>query len=539
MPALSPGRNNRACAFYGWEAGLAAALVLSACTAATPSPTPTAAAPSVTPGYSPAATPSFVGDCCAPPTRQPYALVTARPGGPRAYPSPSSQPTSAPSPADSLSQEGTGYFSQTVPAKATVKVPIAFEGSTSGGIVAYAESSGLTITWAGKVMEQQKAPWLASSALTASVSLQNPTDGDLTIKNTTRSPIDAGGYVMIMTRRHLTITPSTTFPHKGEQVGFDVTLTEATDADGLTATLVDPSGVATPIGATKVGTGHWTGPVTFSSTGQFTIRVSTTGGTFRGAMAELEVADEVVAVTSTFDEQVIDSDQDGLIDELDLTPAITVPVAGKYMANAYLYDPSGNEVTMNLGGEIDLVAGAQPLKLRFPGKDIYQSGRWGPYTLHLTVTHDTPAATIELDDAVLGQTAAYDYMQFQHDRISFDQKSISTRGVDTNGDGLFEELDLIGTVTVETGGQYSINSGLYANNPWGQVAAEYMTFHLSPGQNEVTLVYKGSDIAKAGQDGPYVLPDVTVYLTADPMSDTPIGFEQYTTAAYKASQFAP
>ena len=94
-------------------------------------------------------------------------------------------------------------------------------------------------------------------------------------------------------------------------------------------------------------------------------------------------------------------------------------------------------------------------------------------------------------------------------------------------------------MTVETAGQYSINSGLYANNPWGQVAAEYMTFQLSAGPNRVTLVYKGSDIAKAGQDGPYYVPTIDVYLTADPMSDLPIGFVQYTTAAYEASQFAP
>jgi len=32
------------------------------------------------------------------------------------------------------------------------------------------------------------------------------------------------------------------FPHKGQQISFDVTLSQATDADGLTATLVDLSG---------------------------------------------------------------------------------------------------------------------------------------------------------------------------------------------------------------------------------------------------------------------------------------------------------
>ena len=539
MPALSGRRKNWAYALHAWGAGLAAALIFSACTAATQSSIPTTGAPSVTPGESPAATSSFVGDCCAPPTASPYALVTARPGGPGAYPPASVQPTSAASPADSMSEEGTGYFSQTVPAKTTIKVPIDFEGSTWGAVVVYAKSGGLAVTWAGKTAAPQKYPALGASVVGFSVSLDNPKDGDLTIKNTTGSPIDAAGYVMIMTRRHLTLTPSTTFPHEGQQISFDVNLTEATDADGLTATLVDLSGAATPLSVTKVGTGHWTGDLTISSTGQFTIRASTTGGAFRGAMAELAVVSGGVSVSTTFDEQVVDSDHDGLIDELDLTPTITVPVAGKYMANAYLYDSTGVEVAMDGTGDIDLVAGAQPIKLEFDGKSIYKSGRWGPYTLHVTIVYETATSTaIELDDATLGTTAAYDYMQFQHDRMAFDPESLSSKAVDTNGDGLFDELDLTGTVTVETAGQYSINSGLYAN-PWGQVAAEYMTFQLSAGPNRVTLVYKGSDIAKAGQDGPYVVPTLDGYLTADPMGDLSLGSVDYTTAAYKASQFGP
>ena len=391
MPALSGRRKNWASAPHAWGAGLAAALVFSACTAATQSSIPATGVPSVTPGESPAATSSFVGDCCAPPTRPPYALVTARPSRDVAQSPVPVPPTASPTAADSMSEEGTGYFGQTVPAKTTIKVPIGFEGSTWGVVVAYAKSGGLAVTWAGKTVAPQKYPALGASVVGFSVSLDNPKDGDLTIKNTTGAPIDAAGYVMIMTRRHLTLTPSTTFPHMGQQISFDVTLTEATDADGLTATLVDESGASTPLTVTKAGTGHWTGETTISSTGQFTIRASTTGGAFRGAMAELTVVSGGVSVSTTFDEQVVDSDHDGLIDELDLTPTITVPVAGKYMANAYLYDSTGVEVAMDGTGEIDLVAGAQPLKLEFDGNLIYKSGRWGPYTLHVTILHDTTA----------------------------------------------------------------------------------------------------------------------------------------------------
>ena len=437
-----------------------------------------------------------------------------------------------------MSQEGTGYFSQTIPARGTTKVSLDFEGSTWGAVTVLAKSAGVTVAFSGSRLEAKDASALGPGAFSYSVASDNPVNGELAIANTTGSPVAVAGYISILTRRHLTVVASTLFPHKGDDLSFDMSLSQATGADVVTATLVDEKGNATALSITKTGLGHWIGHLALASVGTFAIRASTTGTRFRAAIAQLEVAAGLVTLSSTFQEQVVDSDHDGLIDELDLTPTITVAVTGKYMANANLYDRYGAQVTGDLDGEIDLVAGAQPLKLRFGGKYIYESGRWGPYTLRVTVTHDTPAATIELDDAKLGDTAAYDYMQFQHNRLAVDPKSLSSKAVDTNGDGLFDELDVTGTVTVETAGTYDINSGLYGSHPWDQVAAEYMQFQFSPGENKFTVVYKGSDIAASSQDGPYEVPSFVVYLAADPMADAPSSSVNYMTAPYPARQFA-
>jgi hypothetical protein len=317
-----------------------------------------------------------------------------------------------------------------------------------------------------------------------------------------------------------------------------LSLTQATDADDITVTTADQQGNSAPVAVTRVGTGHWTGRVTFSATGDIEIRASTTGSRMRTAMVIVTVAAGGVILGPALDEQVVDSDHDGLIDRLVLTPTITVPESGTYVASGRLFDESGVEVTMGGPGEISLVAGTQPVPLEFGGRYIYESGRWGPYTLKVTIEHEEAGhTTIELDGAVAGETATYDYMQFQHDRIAVDQKSLVSKAVDTNGDGLFEELDLSGTVTVENAGLYEITSGLYAQSPWGQVAAEYMEFQWSAGKNQFTVVYKGADIAKSGQDGPYQVPTLDIYLKADPMADRPIGFAAYKTAAYQASQF--
>jgi hypothetical protein len=245
-----------------------------------------------------------------------------------------------------------------------------------------------------------------------------------------------------------------------------------------------------------------------------------------------------VTVSPKFDEQAVDADQDGLIDKLILTPTITVRTAGNYVVGAQLFSQSGVQVISAGPGEIPLIAGSQPLPLEFGGTYIYKSGQWGPYTPVVTVSYEgAVTTTLVLRDAQLDQTQAYDYMQFQHDRVTVDPKTLSSEPVDTNGDGLFDELDITGTVTVEEPGLYDTSSALYGSNPFGEIAAYYSSWQLTAGSNRFTLVYKGPDIAKAGQDGPYALEYLEVYLHAHPMDDPGPVDLTYETPPYKASQF--
>jgi len=270
-----------------------------------------------------------------------------------------------------------------------------------------------------------------------------------------------------------------------------------------------------------------------------TARPTTVGSRKPAATSNVSAAPGRVAVSPKFDEQVMDSNHDGLIDKLILTPTISVPTAGNYVVGARLFSQSGVQVISAGPGEIALVAGSQPLSLEFGGTYIFKSGQWGPYTPVVTVSYEGEVATtLVLTDAALDQTQAYDYMQFQHDRTAVDPKSMSSKPVDTNGDGLYDELDITGIVTVETPGLYEINSGMYGKEPFGQVAAVYMTRQLAIGANSFTLAYKGSDIAKSGVDGPYTLFELEVYLDSDP-ADAPGPIHlNYTTPPYKASQFS-
>ena len=60
-------------------------------------------------------------------------------------------------------------------------------------------------------------------------------------------------------------------------MSIDIQLSEATDSDGVTAHLEDPSGADTPIALTKIDTGHWTGQVTPTVSGDNKVYAQTTG----------------------------------------------------------------------------------------------------------------------------------------------------------------------------------------------------------------------------------------------------------------------
>jgi hypothetical protein len=475
---------------------------------------------------------------CVIPGRPSYALVTARPSRDPTPPLPTAQPTPASTPADSLSQEGTNYFNQAVPAGSSITVPIDFEGSSYGAFAGYADGSGLVVTFGGKGLKVESSNALGKTVWAFSCADNNPADGDLVIKNPTKSAVTVGGYSLVMTRRHLTLDLSTNFPRKGQPFTLNLNLTEAADADDVAVSISDPAGKTSSVDVTKTGTGRWTGTATAASTGEYQIRASTTGSRMRGVMASLIASAGDVSVSPTFKVREEDPNTDGLIDQLILTPTVTVADAGEYTVRGTLYDQAGVAVGHSSGDEQALTPGAQAVDITFDGNYIYKSGRWGPYTLHVTVMHEAAGTTtIELDDAVLGQTAAYDYLQFEHMRITIDDTSIKAVAVDTNGDGYFEEVRLTGSISVETADTYTITADLLVNDPWDDVARQVVEVKLPAGSSTFTVVFDGSDIAKSGRDGPYEVSPVSVDLNGSPLHNSYTAWPASRTPSYKASQF--
>ncbi len=297
-----------------------------------------------------------------------------------------------------------------VPVGGSIDVPLSFEGSSFGSIQVVS-SALVTATFGGTALDGTATT--TNTAISTSVS--NPSDGPVHIVNQGTSDATVTVIANVGTTRHLTVTPQSSDVAQGGTANFDAVVSEATDADGASAYLQDASGSKTPVALTKVGTGHWTGQVSPTVGGSYEIHVQTTGARGRYGTALVSVSKGNVTIGSGFTEQLLDTDGDGLADQLILSVSVTARNPGKYLATANLVDAHGTEVSNGSSGGVSLVAGTQPMAITFDGASIYKSGVSGPY--HVTNVMLTDESVDLLTEAVaadLGATKAYDYHTFQH-----------------------------------------------------------------------------------------------------------------------------
>jgi hypothetical protein len=297
-----------------------------------------------------------------------------------------------------------------VPAGGSIDVPLSFEGSSFGSIQVVS-SALVTATFGGTALDGT-----ATTTYTAiSTSVSNPSDDPVHVVNQGTTDATVTVIANVGTTRHLTVTPPSSDVAQGGTAHFDAVISEATDADGASAYLQDASGSKTPVALTKVGTGHWTGQVSPTVGGSYEIHVQTTGSRVRYGTALVSVSKGNVTIGSGFTEQLLDTNGDGLADQLVLSVSVTALNPGKYLLTADLVDAHGTEVSSGSSGGVSLVSGTQPMAIAFDGASIYKSAVSGPYHFtNVMLTDDTNYLDTEAVAADLGATQAYDYHTFQH-----------------------------------------------------------------------------------------------------------------------------
>ncbi len=271
--------------------------------------------------------------------------------------------------------------------------------------------------------------------------------------------------------------------------------------------------------------------------GTWNVQADITGTASTGAFRR-SVATELVKVVrkanieALFTDRGIDLDSDTLFDQIGITPRATLLESGTYNVGVRLRASNGNEMFRTI--ERSFTAGPVAPEVLFPTADVAgELGVDGPYTvaevrfLQLVGTDLVPA-DIRYD---LGNTAAYQLSRFERERLRLSGNGSAT-GVDFNGNGLYDQLNVTIEVLADFAGTYQYSARL-ADVNGKELGFRTGSRFFSAGANQLTFAFAGFPIGENGVDGPYVLSNLLIFGSNQSLvEDT-----AFTTPALLASQF--
>lgn len=289
----------------------------------------------------------------------------------------------------------------------------------------------------------------------------------------------------------------------------DATVTASmTMADGTpvaSVTLKD-DGIAPDI---TLGDGNYVALLIPNTKGIAAVRINISGNTAtgytyhanQGAFISVESADELM-LSGEFQDRGVDFDGDGLFDELQLH----FGYLGRFDQASYglqVILEASNGQRFNGYGELnggDLIASIPASTLRTIQVD-------GPYEI-VAVILDKESGLLERRNN-FGTTN--DYSRSDWDRKALTFASITEKAIDTNADGLADELQV--TVTVESLINGNFGMSLDLRDLDGDLVATtaLSSIYLESGANQLNFPFSGAAIGRSGQDGPYTIGNALLY----------------------------
>ena len=259
--------------------------------------------------------------------------------------------------------------------------------------------------------------------------------------------------------------------------------------------------------------------------------VAASGAFRRTAAAELDVVARRTLMDGTFAERTIDTNGDGLINQIAIAPRANVLEAGDYDVQIRLRASNGKFMQRSI--RRTLGTGAQSPEVLFDTGEITRElAVNGPYDVEVA-RYDRVLAGNSVPADIrysLGPTAAYDLTSFQHPRLRI--VGGSSVGVDTDGNGLFDRLDVTLQIGVDFADSYSYSGGLHDRNATDLGFRTGVRF-LFAGVQAITFSFDGHRIGENGVDGPYTLGNFLLFGAGQSIVDS----NAFTTEAYRASQF--
>ncbi len=226
-----------------------------------------------------------------------------------------------------------------------------------------------------------------------------------------------------------------------------------------------------------------------------------------------------------------DTNGDGLFEELAIDAMLSISDAGTYRLFGILSTSTGH--TFEASVVTTLPPGTHAVTLPFDGAAIYAQQTDGPYALsRITLIEEAELAVIPVDEVEdAHETAAYAYQQFQHAPLVPTGNGVETT-IDTNGNGLFDVLQIGVELAVQTAADYQWSARLVTQGG-AEIGFASGSGPLSNGTNLLALPFDGTSIGSAGVDGPYFVRDFLAFGGAASL----VAGVVYETLPYDASLF--
>ena len=231
-----------------------------------------------------------------------------------------------------------------------------------------------------------------------------------------------------------------------------------------------------------------------------------------GMYSAAEFRSGFLSFLGNYSDSGIDETGSGKFDKLRIVVPAQVTDAGTYTITASLLDQNGNKIE-TVTTNVLLGTGAQTIPLDFSGRTISSHGADGPFIL-ASLSAETETGAIADSIATAYTTNPYLVTDFEGSDIYL-TGHYSSVGVDTDGDGLYDYLDITLGVFVTTGGTYRANAVLVAPNgneiEWVAIN-EYLP---ASSINNLTFRFNGQKINGAGVSGSFSLNDLSIYHSSD------------------------
>jgi hypothetical protein len=227
--------------------------------------------------------------------------------------------------------------------------------------------------------------------------------------------------------------------------------------------------------------------------------------------------------------QLIDDDEDGLYDHIDMTVNIKVMASGIYKVSASLCDDNETEVA-HAFQETFLHFGMPSVRLMF-----YGMPHSGVYHLKNLTLQDDLGKTLDRRNYAYS-TPMYKDLN-PNPQIAKLIGNYTDHGIDINGEGKLEYLTVDIGMNAIFAGNYTLQGWLHDLNE-SEISWSVDQAFFRQGYHIMHLIFDGKTIEKNKKDGPYRLEDITLSARGTNGISTVNDFkDSYITNEYKYSDF--